>query len=516
MSKGKKLWSLLFTKELSYLAGRRASNLITLFGISFLSLTAISIAYSSEKFLNYRMNDPFTNWLNIPKLSTIEEQTWQKLAAFLEKDPRVREEYDIASVSRNFNATLTFFDRDLQRGPLLYGETFHPSTDSTILSRINGGVPVDKEAYSQGIILSEAGLNKLGYEWEERDNLSKVWVHRSSALSHEVYVAVPLEVVAVVPMLPDRREFIVHPELNFKLEKSARRSHLYSEDNTAFGLGMLTDVEEGAIEGLRKSIEAVEGVRRVRQREGDAFAPYRFLELDLAEKMDYMARYTFFAEAVEGILPESSNALMVMLPSEFLWQAYSSSAAERYHQNYVVNFSSLKSIRKFSDTMMENFSYPVDLATVEAKENFSLTSITTLALVFCLLLFALLSILIFLRSMLKAHLEKIAPNLGTMLAFGMHPAALMRNYVLISASMVLFVLLLSLLILVALSGFFTDALIAFLDIDGMDTRVLSFQAINLWTLLTFALVLLGAVGITAIVSRKILNTPPSNLIYGRI
>lgn len=515
MKKGKNLWQLLFFKELKYLAGYKGSNLVTLFGISFLSMMAISIAFSSEQFLSYRMNDPFTNWLNIPKLTTLEDQTWQKLVNYLENDREMREEFDIASVSRNFNATLSFFNDGLEKGPLLYGETFHPTSDSLLLRRINGDEPVNRAAYEKGLILSEAGLTKLGYGWDQRDQVKRVLVYRTTAYSNDDYVAVPLEVVAIVPMLPDRREFIIHPELNFKLEKSARRSHLYSEENEAFGFRILTTAQDAVLENFIRTIEALSPVRTVKQEEAQRFSPWTALQVDLSEKWSYTQRYQLFKEEIHP-LTEGFGAIVLLNRNEFLWGAYNSSSNERYHQNYIVNFANLKSIRKFSDAMMENFEYPVDLATVEAKENFSLTSVTTLVLVFCLLLFALLSILIFLRSMLKGHLEKIAPNLGTMLAFGIHPHQLMRNYVLISAAMVLFTLVLSLGLLWAMSGLFTQGLISFLEIEGMDTRILSFQPFNLWTMLTFAMVMIGTVGITLFVSKRILSNPPSDLIYGRL
>lgn len=515
MKKGKSLQRLLFVKELKYLAGFRGSNLITLFGISFLSMTAISIAFSSEQFLNYRMNDPYTNWLNVPKLTTIEDQTWQKLVNYLENDPAVREEFDIASVSRNFNATLSFFNSKLEKGPLLYGETFHPVSDSLLLRRINGGIPVDPEIYHQGIILSEAGLNKLGYSSTEGPVPEKIMVYRTSAYTNDRYIAVPLKVVAVVAMLPDRREFIIHPDLNFKLEKSARRSHLYSEENLQYGFRIVANGSKEETAALSEKIKTLDEVSSVRTIDGDSFHPFSMLQVDCQTKQDYAERFSLFEEHI-AIDKDSVGAAILMNQNEFLWNAYSSDAGTRYHQNYVVNFSNLSSIREFSDAMMDNFSYPVDLATVEAKENFSLTSITTLVLVFCLLLFALLSILIFLRSMLKGHLEKIAPNLGTMLAFGIRPTHLMRNYVLIAAAMVFAVLIASLFMLSLMSGAFTAGLISFLEIEGADTRVLSFQPINLWTVLTFALVMIGTIGITGAVSKRILSTPPSNLIYGRI
>jgi hypothetical protein len=384
-----------------------------------------------------------------------------------------------------------------------------------LLRRISGDRPVDPTAYEKGLILSEAGLDKLGYEWDQRDEVKRVMVYRTTAYSNDDYVAVPLEVVAIVPMLPDRREFIIHPELKFKLEKSARRSHLYSEENEAYAFRILTTAHGVELAEFIRKVEALAPVRGVKPEDDQRFSPWTSLRVDLSEKWSYTLRYGFFKQKISP-LAETFGAIAVLNRNEFLWNAYNKGADERYHQNYIVNFANLQSIRKFSDAMMENFEYPVDLATVEAKENFSLTSITTLVLVFCLLLFALLSILIFLRSMLKSHLEKIAPNLGTMLAFGIHPRRLMQNYVLISAVMVLFTLVLSLGLLSALSGVFTDGLIAFLKIDGTDTRVLSFEPINLWTMLTFALVMTGAIGITLFVSKRILSNPPSDLIYGRL
>jgi hypothetical protein len=236
------------------------------------------------------------------------------------------------------------------------------------------------------------------------------------------------------------------------------------------------------------------------------------IELDDAESLSH--RVTFFKNEIAPVLG-NSNPLFMPLEEEFYFNTYIDPEVQRPH-NFVLNFAELNKIRHFSETMFTRFGYRIDLASLESKENFAITSLTTKLLAICLFLFSLAGILIFVGSLLQSHLHSIAQNLGTMKAFGLSSKQLISNYMNISLVLILAVVLASIIILWLFQLTFADSILNYIISEGSANLFENgFTPFNSWTLLASILITIGTLVITRLMCNKVLIHPPGDLIYRR-
>jgi len=502
--------ALLFRKELRLLAGSGFRNFITLFIISFLSLFAVSIAWNSHHFLELRMSDPYTNLLNIPKLDAYESD-WDRIQRFLFEKENMNA-LGIKTVSSSYYSNLKIFNSDCKNTRVLMGQTFHPQEDAGILQRILETNNLDTCDFKRGIILSESALYDLGFSWSERDKIDELYLKRD--FGSEMYFAIPVRVIKVVRQLPNRKEFIIHPKLNDRLKDRFSSTGLYRKEKEQIGFELLTPDQSSETDQLIQKIQALPQVEKVVLLNEKYNNRLHRIAVSLKQRADFEDRFRLFSDMILD-KHETQNIIFIPQPNEFYWSR-DSIRSRASSLNFVVNFDRLGEIRQFADTMKSLFDYPVDLTSVETKENFKLTSLTTKLLVFCLVVFALVSILVFISSMFKSHLRHISRNIGTIIAFGYRPRELQSIYLYISAFMTITVLALSLVILVLTKPIVGPALHAFIYQGAAGKGELLFEPMNMWTLITCLVVFTGALLVTWTACRKILKKTPGDLIYQRI
>lgn len=513
---GKHIQKLLFSKELRLLAGKNYRNVSTLFIVNFLSLMAISVAWTSHEFLKSRMLDPYTNWLNIPMLFSEDATANMRdsITLFL-SDEAVFQEMGIASASRNFATSFRIGSVDGSFDRMLYGETFHSQTDSLLLQKVLNVESLNQEDFSRGIILSESSMKKLGSS-TKKDYPSKVIIKINNYSGNFVY-ALPLNVIKVVKQLPERDEFIIHPELNYRLRQPNDQTRLLSFSKSYSAFKILSDVKPENVEVIQNSISLIDGVRSVTHEPFDANNPKKSLisiHVELENSMPFSDRYYFFENKITSQFKDL-NPVFMPLEEELYFNTYIDSEEQIPH-NFVLNFAELKKIRHFSETMFNRFGYRVDLAALESKENFALTSLTTKLLAICLFLFSLSGILIFVGTLLLSHLHGIAQNIGTMKAFGLSSKSLNNNYLKISFVLITSVIIASLFLLWLMQITFADSLFNWMISEGATNLLQNgFSPLNAWTITASLLILAGTVIITKIVSNKVLRHAPGDLIYRR-
>jgi len=513
---GKHIEKLLFAKELRLLAGKNYRNVITLFIVNFLSLMAISVAWTSHEFLKSRMLDPYTNWLNIPVLFSEEasDNMRDSITHFL-SNPNVYQEMGISSASPNFATSLRMISADGSFDRILYGETFHSITDSSLLKKVLDVATLQQDQFNRGIILTEAALKKLGVI-DAQTYPTKIAV-KTNKYSGTFNYALPLNVIKVVKQLPDRDEFILHPDLNYRLRQPGKQTRLLSFSKSYAAFQILCDLEADQLETIKNRISSVQGVLSISHEPFDSNQPDTSplsLMVEIDSPMTFNDRYFFFENNLSTYLKEH-NPVFMPLEEELYFETHIESDEQSPH-NFVLNFAELKKIRLFSETMLGRFGYHVDLAALESKENFSFTSLTTKLLAICLFLFSLSGILIFIGTLLLSHLHSIAQNIGTMRAFGLSSKSLTNNYLKISFVLVTSVISTSILLLWVMQLTFADKLFNIMISEG-STNLLQngFTPFNIWTITAAALIVLGAVIITRIVSNKVLKHAPGDLIYRR-
>ncbi|MBK7637042.1 MAG: hypothetical protein IPJ13_24280 [Saprospiraceae bacterium] len=84
------------------------------------------------------------------------------------------------------------------------------------------------------------------------------------------------------------------------------------------------------------------------------------------------------------------------------------------------NFIDLEKIRELQSFLKEKYKMEIELSVVEDRDNFSLVSKLTYFMILSLIIVAIISFVIFLVNLIKNHLDKIKPNIGTFMALDYH------------------------------------------------------------------------------------------------
>ncbi|MGB0424320.1 MAG: FtsX-like permease family protein, partial [Flavobacteriales bacterium] len=175
---------------------------------------------------------------------------------------------------------------------------------------------------------------------------------------------------------------------------------------------------------------------------------------------------------------------------------------EYYH--FAFNFKDLDEIRNFKNHMKEEYAVEIDMSQIEAKENFNLVTKLTTLISLILLIFAVLSIMLFVQNLLSSHLFKIRSKLGTFKAFGMSNNELNIVYLKIIFSFLAL-----------------GIVIAFMSVAACDlleatiSEESKFNIFDMKTLLTIVVILLISLLMSYKTIKKILGDTPGNLIYER-
>jgi len=168
------------------------------------------------------------------------------------------------------------------------------------------------------------------------------------------------------------------------------------------------------------------------------------------------------------------------------------------------NFIKLDKIREFKKIMKKEFKIEVNMAQVEAKENFSLVSNLTFILSLILFIFSIVSIIFFINSILTKHLQKINANLGTLKAFGISNSKLSVIYIKI---------ILTFLLVSGLLAYFINMIVSILI--NLIIGHTMFKFYSIYILLIFIFIVIFSLFNSKHSILKVLKNTPGDLIYGR-
>jgi hypothetical protein len=154
--------------------------------------------------------------------------------------------------------------------------------------------------------------------------------------------------------------------------------------------------------------------------------------------------------------------------------------------------------------MLREFGFEINVAQIEAKKNFAIVSNLTAFMAVVLFFFSIASIVSFVDSLLRAHIEKIKPNLGTFMAFGLSNETLLKSYLRIIA-VFMGITLLSALLIAFIFDLLEDHFMVLSRFDLFD-----------WKVGGAVLILLVIGYVKSIMTiNAILKNTPGNLIYER-
>ncbi len=537
---------LLMRRESRIVLGPRAVNLWLLVIVLTATFFAIAFSAGSMDYLDVKMNDPWTNWVNIHRDASLEKigQLRTALADSVVHNgdtTAVSDIYHFDAVQTEIEASMDMIavngNKPLFRS--LYYEDLSSDLIASILSTSNvidgAAIPHDSIApTSLGLIITMKTLEHMGYTRDALPCYVSCAVKAVGAdtlgfeLSRDSYMRAPLPVLAVVRRLPMNMDLVAskyfyeqyHDDMdekpfNMTLDDS------YARELRFFVPSSVTDFESVAMslipDTLRTSpwVGLSEDEVQARLR---TWCPGNIWKVDVGDGATPLAVVKAVEQAilrhydgagVERIISyreSKKEAIMANMASVggTRWQRASTN-----DDVISVHFLRLDSIRPFEKFVWDTAELEIEMTQVQSKENFSAVSVMGTILSAAMIVFSITCIIIFIANMLQSYFQKVRRNLGTFKAFGISTSELMRVYTIIIICIVTGALAIALALTWGTEG--TLQLLGCLK-DG------EYSWLHLWNIRTFvaiAIILVATVVTVVVVLRRLLRQTPGDLIYDR-
>lgn len=511
--KNKDAIKLFLTKEYAELCGKRNFNLWVLTAIFCVSIFVIGFGSASMKYLSYKMDDPFINWVDI----NLDQQGrgWDKEdpQTFL-KRKEVQERFRFVDPQPNFVHFRSFCKKDGSGALQFDGRSiaaYSYDQDSNmapnpilekILDRSNvverRDIPLNDN--DLGVIITAEMAKTLGYEespafvalWQAQDVEQCEMMGLGGGIGGNYPVWVP--VVAIVHQLPGMNAFLFTSRYWREIYSNDPFSPILDENNEELLLC-------GSEKYLSEVKEKVEG--------------YGY-ETELAPYMESWKPLFCLKVQTDGFGEERTkrfNELVSRLSLDKTQYVriynYRFANNEGGRSQYCsVRMLSLDSIRSFAEEIHERCDIKLEMTNIEAKENFNFVQRMGVVLSGSIIVIVALFIMVFIYFMLQSHFQKIQRNIGTFKAFGVDNRTLDRIYIQI---------ILKIVVLAFAIGGAAAALAAWLWslVSVIEDGFLWVDVIVWWNLLLFVLAVVAAVVASLLVSHRMLRKTPGDLIYDR-
>ncbi len=490
---------LFFNNEYDTLSGEGNKRIKVLISIFLFTFLALAFAVGTIDYLNARMNDPFTNIVDMPVLLRHKDKIESIEKYFANID--TANSFNIVNINKycKFSQEVYHYEND-ERTRIL-GITLDPKgrlINEVLLN--NSSELVDdnglKENLYNGVIVTKRKLIELGCKDVDGQKMLVF-----DDLNYRKYIPI----VATVDALPDLADFACTPRLYNWLNDSWEKSGCIRNTGSTNTMVLVTNIQEVSTlkDVLNSSTSKIKASNIVAE---------EFSYNDKNELFQFRVSLNNWVSAedqmqfIKDVKNETvlKNAILNWIP---IWQCKQYSKVDDITSPHKLafNFNALDKIRLFKEKMEEEFEVEISMNQIEAKENFVIISRLTFIISSILFLFALFSIVLYLNNLLNNHLEKVSPNLGTFKAFGLNNAILKKNYINIIVGFI------SVSILIAFAFLICIAIVE----ERFNIEGSMFNIFNGWIgaaiILIFAISYLSTIRII----KRILIFTPGDLIYNR-
>jgi hypothetical protein len=501
-------------REYRELLGRNQRNLIVLLAIFFVTFTAIGFSNGSINYLAKKMKNPFVNWVNVD----VNYLQSESAVPFKQKlnESLIRQEYNIANVTAYNETPMNFWDVEKQGTVVAMGRSveLHDPILNEILNPDNKitGKSFDDER-DVGFIVKAELLSKLGYPSDAR------FVYWRFKDSDTTIRNVPIPVVAIVKALPGRYNFAMTPFMYTVLWGGQSGNPFNPTDEKELYIFVATDQQKATL--------VFDSVKVFFDQHYPASFVLPLTPNNETYKDGFTIKVTFRPRpnsilALDSVFRHMMKGAGVSEFKDIIYRYHDHkgrlpgiSAPRNYHY-LSVNFSNLARIRDFSDYLLNlDENYRIDIAQVEAKENYDFISRLTRIISFILIIFSVYAVSLFLSNVLRMHLEKISVNLGTLMAFGVNNKILRKIYLTIVLRFVAIAMAISLIVSALFGHLGGIRLLLRLFSSGLEAGQNYYSIINIWTLLTIAAVVVTGYFSVSRTLEKMLRKTPGDLVYER-
>lgn len=509
--------SLFFVKEGIELSGKKNKNLIIITLILLTTYLAIGFANGSLDYLGKKMNDPFINFINIPIKSSKADKIGQ-IQYELNKDTVLKNNYDYKS-ALGFNKVYLSFQKYNKKtstsgSKLATGRTIDlkdPLLDQVFsLDNLLRGRRF-KHEMDLGLIVTVDFLEKNNY------SLKDAYLPHSFPIDpvNNIDTISPLPVIAVVKELPGMNDFLVTPYFNSQRNLSSGNPFNPNYTKDIIFYSSKSDEEiKSIVDGLKQLLNSSEDLK--------AFDP----EIDLIENSE---SYISGKSITINFLPQPEKQII----SSFLTSAkvksfigqnelcqifdYKIDANQSYTKYDVlsIHFNSLNNIREFKEFIGKKHGLEIDMAKIEALENYNFITKITRIISLLLIGFSILSICLFVGNLLTKHLDKIHVNIGTFKAFGLDDKTIMNIYILLIYFFIISSMVISFIMSLILGELGIPRLFLSIFNLKLEENQTYFNLFDTWTFISTLLTLVISFFVLYFNTKKMLKRSPGDLIYSR-
>lgn len=508
---------LLAQRECKVVLGKYYANLWLL--VVVLVATFISIAFSNGSliYLSEKMNDPFTNWVNISN-----EYNSGKYDDFRRDilDDKIQNQYLFSDVqSDNYWAlSLVGKNQSIHYLQCRFFEQINSDLVSAILSEDNvvSDCAISKQNLTNstlGFVITQDVLTKLGYSVDSIPAYVNYLTYAKGADSLGVdlietqFASTPMPILGVVKKLPMNMDIIAsnyfYEQYNNESKPLLLNKEGYHRELYYFVDASCQDFEARVKQVIPDSLKMSCQVLESENSELKSWKSGTQLRVYVGDEINTPT--STFIEINKEILSKFSE--------EEITRIYNYETTENPMpslSSYVsVQFASLDSIRAFERFAKENYNVQIEMSQVNAKENFNAVSVMANILSWAMIIFSIVCIIMFIINMLQSYFQKVKRNLGTFKAFGISTSKLIGVYVLIILSIIIVAIVIALLfawcseLLLPLIGIMKDGEYSYLSLW------------NLKTILSIIIIVASALVTVYVVMKHLLSKTPGDLIYDR-
>lgn len=511
---------LFIRRESLVVLGHRFVNLWILAVMLSLTFLAISFSNASLSFLRQKMDDPFTNWVNLPVES--DNDLFRLQQYFGDTASVLNQQYHIEHFSVDYSYHYIFFGKTPDKLPYLGCLFFQSFIDNPLLdailspSNIVNDCAVSLDQLNDeliGVIITKEQMESMGYN-DSTAYPTYINFHQASEGAEQYgvqlydgYAMVPIPILAVVRSLPMNMD-IVAPLYFFQQQQSVNRP--FNLNNPLYASSLIYSVEDAEVaekiydflydivdDDIDVSVDGVYMPYNLSFRNSSFVSvegAYEDLSWEVINDLDQQVREEFEDELFTRVY-EYDFSLITPSSGSFVSVQFSSEG--------------LRTIRSFSEFLNKEFHIDIEMSQIQSKENFSAVSVTATILTWTIIFFALVSVLLFIVNLLRNYFQRVKRNMGTFKAFGMSNRELIRIYILI-----LLVIVSGAILFALVSVFILQLLlnVCHLTYEGGNSYLLLG---NINTLLAVLVILGSSVLTVYLVMKNQLSATPGDLIYDR-
>lgn len=411
-----------FNREFNSLSGIGKRNIIILSIMLFLTLIALAYAIGGIEKLKEKMENPFSNWIELPIPHNKQEDAYDLMNYFEEKQNK--DSFNISSLSPHIiiyrellslgsNKANTVKIRSIHQLSKLREEILIPS------NIYSNKFYLDQQDKNCGIIIKKACFDNLSIPLSS-DFLYLPVIEEGSTYKNVYY----LPIIAIVNDLPDNADAIISNHLS-KLFMDDWESSSFISIGSINKLNIIFDGERADLEKVLAHEFPLLDTLDVSIQAFDAEEYFfgsnsKLVKIFLDQPISFEQRNSL------------SNQIVNTDKRCYSYTAYECDIGEKLEikKPYYLafNFSKLDKVAELKTFLKNKFDFEIPMGKIKDKENYYTVGLLTFIISILLFSFGLISIILFVQNLLRSHLEKIKKNIGTLKAFGVDNRTIQRMY----------------------------------------------------------------------------------------